>query len=247
MTYEITAYRVASTKGWVLEPAEPRRDWMEQTPEKGANRCLPLVIANQCGWIMRCPLRFKVEWNGKATQDALSFKFFDDGLDGNVPIKSSFGLGIVSFLIPWLFRTSEGIGLMVRGPTNQGKENVVPLDGLVETDWAPYTFTMNWRVTKPRTPIWFAKGEPICMIIPYPIAMLEQFKAGTAPIESEVELQQQYGEWVATRQRQMKDAGEAGSTKGLYKLDYVRGSRPDGTFANAHWSKLNLARFEEES
>ncbi len=125
MTYEITAYRVSSTKGWSLEPADPRRDWMEQTPDKGAHRCLPLVMANQCGWIIRCPLRFKVEWNGKATQDALSFKFFDEGLGGDLPIKSSFGLGIVSFLIPWLFRTSEGIGLMVRGPTNQGKENIV--------------------------------------------------------------------------------------------------------------------------
>lgn len=244
MTHEITAYRVNSTKGWALEPADPRRDWMEQTPDKGAHRCLPLVMANQCGWVIKCPLRFKVEWSGKKTQDALTFKFFDEGLEGGIPIKSSFGLGIVSFIMPWLFRTSEGIGLMVRGPTNYSKDNIVPLDGLVETDWAPYTFTMNWRITKPKTPIWFAKDEPICMIIPYPIAILEQCKTRIAPIESEVELQQQYAEWTAIRQRQFKDATEAGSTAGLYKLDYVRGSRPDGTFAQAHWSKFKLDRFE---
>ncbi len=247
MTYEITAYRLHSDKGWVLEPADRRRDWMDQTLHKGANRCLPLVMANQCGWIIRCPLRFKVEWNGKATQDALSFKFFDEGLEGGIPIKSSFGMGIVSIIMPWLFRTSKGIGLMVRGPTNHCKENVVPLDGLVETDWAPYTFTMNWRVMKPKTPIWFAKGEPICMIIPYPIEILDQFKARTASIESEVELQQQHGEWAAIRQRQLKDAIKAGSTEGLFRLDYVRGSRPDGSFAAAHWSKFKLATFDQES
>ena len=68
------------------------------------------------------PLRFKVEWSGKATQDALTFKFFDEGqLDGGIPIKSSFGSGIVSFVLPWLFRTSKGIGLMVRGRPTTAK------------------------------------------------------------------------------------------------------------------------------
>ena len=66
MSYEIVAYQIADTTGWVLEPMERRREWMEQTPSKGANRCLPLVIANQAGWVLRCPGRFKARWDGKA-------------------------------------------------------------------------------------------------------------------------------------------------------------------------------------
>ena len=38
--------------GWDpdIRPAEPRRDWMDETPEAFAYRCLPLNIANAHGW-----------------------------------------------------------------------------------------------------------------------------------------------------------------------------------------------------
>jgi hypothetical protein len=75
MTYEMTAYAVGPTEGWVIEPDEAKREWMEQTPFKGANRCLPLVIANQAGWVIRCPFQFKVTWNGKKTHDSITFDF----------------------------------------------------------------------------------------------------------------------------------------------------------------------------
>ncbi len=244
MTYKMTAYVVGPTKGWVIEPGGAKREWMEQTPFQGANRCLPLVIANQAGWIIRCPFQFKVTWNGNKTHDSITFDFSEDEQRASRQVLSIFGFGIISFSIPWLFRTSEGVGLLVRGPTNYYKENMAALDGLVETDWAPYTFTMNWKIVKPRTPVWFRKGDPICMILPYPIAMLEQFKTNAAPIDSEPELQEAFHDWQQTRRQQYKEAAEKGTPEGLYRLDYVRGSKPDGTFAKAHWSKLKLAKFE---
>ena len=36
---------------------------------------------------------------------------------------------------------------MVRGPTNSPKDGIAALDGIIETDWAHSTFTMNWRFT----------------------------------------------------------------------------------------------------
>jgi len=34
------------------------------------------------------------------------------------------------------------------GPPNWPKDGVYPLSGLVETDWLPFPFTMNWQMTR---------------------------------------------------------------------------------------------------
>ncbi len=147
MTCKLLAYTVSSTEGWTIEPAPGKRDWMDATGEKFAYRCLPLVMANQAGWVVTCPLNFKAVWNGKSGLTDTTIQF-QDGEGPNVgQIRSHFGSGIITFSMPWLFRTSPGYGLWVRGPTNaQLKDNIIPLDGIVETDWTPYMSTMNWKV-----------------------------------------------------------------------------------------------------
>ncbi len=224
MTHELIAYQMSDAEGWTVEPASPRREWMAQTPYQGANRCLPLVIANQAGWILRCPVKFKVTWNGKKMLNSLKFEFPEEQEKARGQIVSLFGYGIISFRIPWLFRTSEGFGLFVRGPTNHYKENVVPLDGFVETDWAPYTFTMNWKIVKPNSPIWFKKGEAVCMIIPYPIAVIEQFKTRIAQIDDEPELLDAYLQWSDQRTKQYEQIAGQDKPEDFYRLDYVRGA-----------------------
>lgn len=238
---ELTAYRIAHTEGWSIEPAPAMREWMQQTAFQVANRCLPLVIANQAGWVIRCPYRFKATWNGKQGPDALVLEFPDREERAPRQISSIFGEGIISFSIPWLFRTSDGYALQVRGPTNSFKDSVVPLDGLVETDWSPYTFTMNWKVTKPKTEVWFKKDEPVCMIAPFPIGILERFAVRHEHIESEPDLFDAFLKWRESRSKQYRDLEAKGTPS--FRLDYVRGSKPDGTFANAHWSRLKLAEF----
>lgn len=148
-------------------------------------------------------MKFKVTWNGKKMLNSLQFEFPEEQEKARGQIVSLFGYGIISFRIPWLFRTSEGFGLFVRGPTNHYKENVVPLDGFVETDWAPYTFTRNWKIVKPNSPIWFKKGEAVCMIIPYPIAVIEQFKTRIAQIDDEPELLDAYCNGVISARSSM--------------------------------------------
>ena len=45
-------------EGWVLRPSPVRRHWMDQSPY--AYQCLPLVIANQWGWQILCPVDVRV-------------------------------------------------------------------------------------------------------------------------------------------------------------------------------------------
>ncbi len=80
---------------------------------------------------------------------------------------SNFTRGIVTFHTGYLFRTSPGWQLMATGPFNEPKHGIAPLTGLIETDWLPYPFTMNWQLTAPGK-VHFEKGEPVCLIFPVP-------------------------------------------------------------------------------
>ena len=112
----------------------------------------------------------------------------------------------------------------------------IALDGLVETDWAPSTFTMNWKIMKANTPVWFKKGEPICMLTPYPLALLNDCEARFGNIETNPTLDKDFEEWKKSRREQFDEGGE-------FRLDYVRGRKPDGTVSEAHLSSINLPRF----
>ena len=37
-------------EGWALRPSPARRQWMTESP--GAYQCLPMVVANQWGWLL---------------------------------------------------------------------------------------------------------------------------------------------------------------------------------------------------
>ncbi len=250
MSYELKAYPVGpiSPKGWVIEPGEAKRDWMMQTPHQAALRCLPLLIAGQAGWVIRCPVGFKVTWNGKREPaGSLDFQFSEDSERFSGEIVSNFGYGIVTFKIPWLFRSSEGLGLMVRGPANTFLDNVVPLEGLVETDWAPYTFTMNWKIIRPKHAVWFKKGDPVCMIAPYPIGLLEEIEPSFESFDDNPELFDEFLQWRGHRQQQVREARQDGTSAGHFRLDYVKGRHPDGSVTREHRPSLKLREFKPGS
>ena len=142
----------------VIEPvavrkASPQRDWMDATHHRFAYRCLPLVIANQAGWMISCPATFRAHWSGGSGLSAITIHI-PEGQGGYGPlppqlfIASHFGSGVLTFSLPYLFRTSPGYNLWVKGPVNMIKDGIQPLEGMVETDWAHATFTMNWKFTR---------------------------------------------------------------------------------------------------
>ena len=64
-------------------------------------------------------------------------------------MKSHFSHGIITFHPGYLFRTPEGWSMWAGGAPNHVKDGIQPLAGLVETDWLPFPFTMNWVFTRP--------------------------------------------------------------------------------------------------
>ena len=163
-------------EGWQLRPSPPRRHWMDKLPH--SYKCLPLVIANQWGWQILCPTDVSIRWNGDPSLAGLQIDVLPQYLPA---IKSQFGSGIVTFSPPWLFRTPPGWDLYLKGPSNRWKTNCTPLEGVIETWWLNYTFTINWKLVEPGT-VSFARGESLGQLVPVPHATFQNSEALEAPI-----------------------------------------------------------------
>lgn len=173
---DFIAYAVPDVTPLPLEPADLKRDWMEGEKRLTAARHPAMARANQAGWVLRCPLNINFTWNGdmRPHQGITSYSHDPDRDDYYGFFSNAFGHGILTISIPYLFRTPPGFGLFVRGASNFYIENMQPLDGLVEADWLESSFTMNWRMLEPNRTVGFKKGDPFCMIVPYPLGLLEE-------------------------------------------------------------------------
>jgi len=218
---------------------------MDATSNRFANRCLPLRIANQAGWFVLNSHPLRVTWNGGNDRSDLEI----EPLDGETshPASSHFGSGILTFNLPFLFRTPKGYNLQVRGPVNWPKDGVYPLEGVVETDWALSTFTMNWKLTRAELPVVFEVGEPICMIVPQRRGELEAFGPEIRELDEEPETASAYREWAEGRERFNRDLKVPGSdaVKQGWQKHYVRGTTLRGIRAEGHQTKLRLQDFAE--
>jgi hypothetical protein len=159
-----------------ISPAPISRTWMSEMAELRMgwpNRCLPMLIADQSGWELRNPCGFTATWMGQQGVDVMIAPDKRDA--GQLLPASHFGDGILTWHLPILFRTPPGYNLLVRGPANYPKDAVSPLEGIVETDWASTSFSMNWKFTRKLMPVRFEVDESICLIVPQRRNELEEF------------------------------------------------------------------------
>jgi hypothetical protein len=214
---------------------------MGATQFRFAYRCLPLTIANSMGWELLCPAPVEAEWNGGVEISDIEVTTRDGS--ENWFAQSHFGHGILTFFIHYLFRTESGVGLWARGSPNLPKDGISPLEGIVETDWLNFTFTMNWMFTRPGR-VSFAKDEPFCFLVPLNYHSLDEVEPEILPIQADPELAAALRE--NQRQRtQFLDKLAAGDSDTLrigWQKSYMRGQHPSGKPGNPlHVSKLRLA------
>ena len=226
-----------------LEPAPVARDWMDSAHMRHPYRCLPLNIANQQGWFMRSPSTFSAYWYGGPLKEDLEIRF-PDYPDNR--IVSHFGSGVITFTVPFLFRTPPGINLWVKGPANWIKDGVQPLEGVVESDWVASTFTMNWKMTRVCEWVTFEKGEPFCMLVPVPRGLIEELVPKRMPIEANPELHEEYKTWEASRRGFLTNlrANDPEAIKRGWQKDYFQGKTQGGKDFHEHQTKLNVREFE---
>jgi len=224
---------------------------MDQTPGRFAYRCLPLTNANSHGWEMLCPADFTVTWNGGDGVDDVTvtsdpplsadspdayLAFLTGAGSGNSSksaretglapanfIESHFGSGIVTFNPMVILRTAPGYSLWVTGPVNQFKDGIQPMSAVIESDWMPFTFSMNWKITRPGTTITFRKGEPFCSFFPVQRGVIESCEPSVKSISDDPQLEKTY--WSARTARNLSAALGA-EDKNRFLNWYARGEDP---------------------
>src|SRR5277367_801127 len=171
---------------------------MEAFLDRHPYRCLPLTMANCSGWEILCPVGFTAEWNGGPSQSDITITAQAPHPEFAEFVKSHFSSGVVTFHPGYLFRTPPGWSMWCGGPPNHIKDGIQPLVGLVETDWLPFPFTMNWRFTRPGR-VRFEKDEAFCFLTLVEDKKLDGFDVVIRALDSEPELKKQWASWTRSR------------------------------------------------
>jgi hypothetical protein len=238
-----------------IRAARHIRKWMNQTPNSYAYRCLPLSIANAHGWEVGCPVTFEAEWNGGSNRDDIQI-IFEEGEGGffKTLVESHFGSGILTFKGRVIIRTCPGYDLWVTGPVNEFKDGIQALSAVIESYWMPYSFTMNWKFTRPNLKVRFEKGEPFCSFFPIEHGLLERFNPTFKHISEDPNLETQLN--LARRKRELlptlKEHAKGKEVK-IEKKDrkrlkfqgwYMTGEMPDGTEIVDHQKRVQPKPFK---
>ncbi|NBX74654.1 MAG: hypothetical protein EBQ89_10215 [Alphaproteobacteria bacterium] len=240
------AYHIHDGEAPALLPGQGQRPWMNETSERFAYRCLPLSIANCTGWELRLPCRFTAFWNGGPKPDDVKIIPEDDIDLVHRTATGHFGFGTLTFHTGYLFRTSPGWGLLARGAPNSAKHGIAPLDGLIETDWLPFGFTMNWRFTAPGQ-VTFERDDVFCFIMPVPHLVLDDIRPIIQPLASQPQLKHEYETWAQSRAdfiAKLQEKDPAVVAEG-WQRHYIQGKKANGELAGVeHISKRKLADFK---
>lgn len=241
MPPELHCYRLNPHPAAMI-PGRSDREWMDDTSDRFAYRCTPLPIANSSGWELLLPVGIAASWNGGIRPSDVTVMAQEEGVNLDRIAVSIFGHGILTFHPGYLFRTSPGWAIGARGAPNTHKDGIVPLEGLVETDWSPFTFTMNWRFTRPGM-IRFGKDECFCFLTLVPHGALDAVQPVLHDIADDPKLRASYESARDSRQdfsarlaRREPEALRQG-----WQRDYLHGRDPTGTFEPFfHLSKRRL-------
>ncbi|WP_370253634.1 DUF6065 family protein [Nioella sp.] len=239
---ELTAYRITSHPPEMV-PADATRNWMDGTVQRFAYRCTPLSIANGTGWELLVPYAFSATWTGGRQTGDIQIKAEDPDLQGHVDsfAQSHFGEAVLTMQPGYLFRTAPGWALWVRGSPNHQAINVSPLEGIVETDWLPFTFTMNWRFSYPGT-VHFRKGDRFCFLTPVPHVALSSIQPRVRDLSDDPELEESYKKW-ATNRTAFNDrlkAEDPETVRQGWQRHYLRGDPQGGEAPQFHLKKRRM-------
>jgi Family of unknown function (DUF6065)/2OG-Fe(II) oxygenase superfamily len=227
-----------------LVPCTQERAWMDVFTDRHAYRCLPLSIANTHGWEMLVPGTFEVEWNGGPNIADLTVRAlepFPDGFPFEHFAMSNFARGVVTFHTGYLFRTPPGWNILTTGAFNEPRPGISPLTGIIESDWLPYPFTMNWQMLNAGT-VRFEKDEVFCTVMPIPKNYLTEWDVAIHDLGDDPVLlaeQEQFRIARSAFRKKLDERDPATMSEG-WQRHYFVGRFPDGTEGVDHINKLRL-------
>ena len=145
-------------------------------------------------------------------------------------MQSHFSHGVLTMHPGYLFRTPPGWSMVASGAPNHVKDGIQPLTGLVETDWLPFPFTMNWIFTRPGR-VRFEKGEPFCFITLVEDKKMEEFQPVMRSLDSNPAMKGQFDAWNRERTsfNNRLASGDPDAAKEAWQRFYFKGEYADET------------------
>jgi hypothetical protein len=100
----------------IIVKPDKKRDWFDPH----FYNCLPLVVANTYGFIVKSQYAFNVFWDGGPYRSSMQItEIHEENSEPKVlDVSSHFGHGILTVNVPFIFRTPPGINLMTINPPN---------------------------------------------------------------------------------------------------------------------------------
>lgn len=151
----------------IIDKPSKKREWFHPHFYK----CLPLVIGNQYGFIIKSEFDFSFIWDGREEADAIKFYFNDEEQEINKKfplIKTHFGHGIITINTPFWLNTPPGVNIMTINPPNYIIPNITVMTGVVEADNLRRNFTFNLKIQIPNIKVIVPAGTPLAAFIPIP-------------------------------------------------------------------------------
>jgi hypothetical protein len=160
------------TEEYMSLRGEKRRKWFSDH----AYMCLPLVIGNQYGFVVKSKHSFTAIWTGGEGIEATRVVVhnFDGDWKGQ-KIESHFGLGIITIQNSFTLRTPAGVNLMTINPPNHFIHGLGHMTAVIETDNLRRDFTFNLKMTKAGSRVDIKKGDWIGCFIPIPRYFVDSF------------------------------------------------------------------------
>ncbi|MDA0898405.1 MAG: DUF6065 family protein [Bacteroidetes bacterium] len=155
-----------------------RRQWMDDTYNKHAYRCLPVTEANVSGWEIVLPHDVVFQWDGGTSVPRV--------LEGGTVTRSINGhsyeqnivqqsiVGMATFCLGWVFNTPPGVHTWLTGTPNYVVDGAIPLSASIPSDWWPDEVNMSWIITKEKTPITFPAGSGLAFFNFYEPSLIKE-------------------------------------------------------------------------
>src|SRR5215469_16428598 len=149
-----------------LQSALRERTWLHENEHISAH--LGYGIANGQGWNVLCPCAFEATWNGGPKIDDIEIQV--DTLDARVPpfVQSQLGGGVLTLHTGYQLKPDSAYRLWIRGPINEPKDGISPLESIADTSVFPCTISVHWKFTRPHQTVRFGVGEAFCALLPFP-------------------------------------------------------------------------------
>lgn len=206
-----------------------------------------MSVANESGWVLLNRSAFEAVWDGEEGPEGVTVTFDETQTSRRGRVASHFGHGVLSFHIPYIFRTPPDYHLLVRGPANWPKDGICALEGWVESDWSFANFGMSWKFTRPNWPVRFEAEEPFSMVVPQRRGDLETFQPEIRAIASDAEMSEELAtfgrqsEEVLIRRFVAKHVPQHARYANDWPRNYYKGLTPSGRAVPHHMVKRNLA------